>query len=202
MGSGCPRPSMWMRRPPGPSRTISTSSLDWRRKKAVEFGSIALPPVPSGVHAPLFTMYASPAGCGAVFPPLGVTFRPSPRTTIACPAGVSAAGGYRCAVPSKLPDPSESSRSQPPDKSGIVVVAAEVPRCAVARALQPVTHTTKSSAPIANPRLLTIEPMTADINSDSVIVKSGIDGRGRPRDEVGFMDDRLALGSSDVRADG
>jgi hypothetical protein len=44
--------------------------------------------------------------------------------------------------------------------------------------------------------------MTADINSDSVIVKSGVDGRGRARDKVRIMDDRRALGSSDERAGG
>ena len=50
---------------------------------AVEFGLIALPPVPSGVHAPLLTMYASPACfAGPLKPPGGIRFRPSPRTTI------------------------------------------------------------------------------------------------------------------------
>src|SRR4029453_3524070 len=95
---------------------------------------------------------------------------------MACPAGVSAAGGYFCAVPSKLPDPSESSRSQPPDKSGTVADAAGVARCVVAcGALQPVAHTAKSNAPLAsrratrarNLRRLTIELMTSDYRQRS-----------------------------------
>src|SRR5689334_2944478 len=135
---------------------------------AVEFGSMALPPVPSAVQAPLLTTYGSPASCGAVSPPLGVTFRPSPRITIDFPAAVSSAGGNRCAVPSKLPDPSASRRSQPPDRSGIAADC-DAP-CALIGALQPVRHTAKSSAPgasrgatrIRNCRLPTIETITAD----------------------------------------
>ena len=96
---------------------------------AVEFGSMALPPVPSGVqrataHDVRFRRPDAPDR----FLPSGITFRPSPRITIDCSAAVSAAGGIAALCRRNFLDLSESSRSQPPDRSGIV--AAGGPPCA------------------------------------------------------------------------